>query len=110
MYAIRSYYDVRKYFTNYLDQYKDATGGLMGEKGLKYIITDSWEAGVSNWTDNMIEEFNKRNSYDIHTWLPVLTGKIVGSSSASEKFLWDYRNTLEAMVAEYHYDERNNFV
>lgn len=96
---------VRKYFTNYLNQYKDATQGLMGEKGLKYIITDSWEAGVSNWTDNMIEEFNKRNSYDIHPWLPVLTGKIVGSSEASEKFLWDYRNTLETMVAEYHYDE-----
>ncbi|HPF52939.1 MAG TPA: glycosyl hydrolase, partial [Draconibacterium sp.] len=57
---------VRKYFTNYLDQYKDATGGLMGENGLKYIVTDSWEAGVANWTDNMIEEFNKRNSYDIH--------------------------------------------
>lgn len=96
---------VRKYFTNYLDQYLDATGGLMGAKGLQYIITDSWEAGVSNWTDNMIEEFNKRNTYDIKPWLPVLTGKIVGSTAASEKFLWDYRNTLEAMVAEYHYDE-----
>jgi len=96
---------VRHYFNNYLDQYKDATGGLMGKEGLQYVITDSWEAGTANWTDNMIEEFNKRNSYDIVPWLPVLTGKIVESSGKSEKFLWDFRNTLEQMVAEYHYDE-----
>ncbi|WP_321374867.1 glycosyl hydrolase [uncultured Draconibacterium sp.] len=96
---------VQNYFNNYLDQYQDATNGLMGEKGLQYVITDSWEAGAANWTDNMIEEFNERNSYDIKPWLPVLTGKIVESSIASEKFLWDFRNTLEAMVTEYHYDE-----
>ncbi len=96
---------VRNYFNNYLDQYRDATGGLMGERGLQYVITDSWEAGTANWTDHMIEEFNKRNSYDITPWLPALTGKIVESSSASERFLWDFRNTLEEMVAECHYDE-----
>lgn len=96
---------VRKYFSNYLDQYMDATGGLMGNNGLQFVITDSWEAGTANWTDRMIEEFNTRNSYDIHAWLPVLTGRIVESSAASEKFLWDFRNTLEKMVAEYHYDE-----
>jgi hypothetical protein len=96
---------VRNCFNNYLDQYKNATGGLMGEKGLQYVITDSWEAGTANWTDNMVEEFNKRNDYDMVPWLPVLTGKIVESSGESEKFLWDFRNTLEQMVAEYHYDE-----
>jgi len=40
---------VKAYFDNYLDQYKDATGGLMGKRGLQYVITDSWEAGVANW-------------------------------------------------------------
>ncbi len=95
---------VTNYFTNYFDQYKDATGGLMGDRGLQYVITDSYEAGAANWTDRMIEEFNQRNSYDIIPWLPVLTGKIVKSSEASEKFLWDFRNTLEEMIAEYHYD------
>jgi hypothetical protein len=96
---------VRNYFTNYLDQYRDATGGRMGAKGLQFVITDSWEAGTANWTDHMIQEFNKRNSYDIIPWLPILTGKIVKSSKASDKFLWDFRNTLEEMVTEYHYDE-----
>ncbi len=96
---------VKNYFTNYLNQYQDATGGLIGKNGLQYVITDSWEAGCANWTDNMIEEFNKRNSYSLIPWLPVLTGKIIKSSEASEKFLWDFRNTLEEMLAEYHYDE-----
>ncbi len=96
---------VRNYFTNYLDQYKDATGGLMGKEGLQYIITDSWEAGTQNWTDNMPAEFKNRRGYDIAPWLPVLTGKVVGSAEASDKFLWDFRRTLEELVAEYHYDQ-----
>ncbi len=96
---------VTAYFENYLDQYKDATGGLMGKRGLQYIITDSWEAGVANWTDDMAKEFSKRSGYDMIPWIPVLTGRIVESAEASERFLWDFRNTLEELVAEYHYDQ-----
>lgn len=95
---------VRNYFTNYLDQYKDATGGLMGKRGLQYIITDSWEAGTQNWTDNMAAEFKARRGYELTPWLPALTGKVIASAQQSDKFLWDYRRTLEEMVAEYHYD------
>ncbi|MDX8339400.1 glycosyl hydrolase [Draconibacterium sp. IB214405] len=96
---------VRNYFTNYLDQYKDATGGLMGEHGLQYIITDSWEAGTQNWTDNMPAEFKNRRGYELFPWLPALTGKVIESAQATDKFLWDYRRTLEELVAEYHYDQ-----
>jgi hypothetical protein len=96
---------VKAYFTNYLDQYKDATGGLMGAKGLKYIITDSWEAGTQNWTDNMMAEFKTHRGYDMLPWLPVLTGHIVESAAASDRFLWDFRKTLADLVAEKHYDQ-----
>jgi hypothetical protein len=97
---------VKAYFENYLDQYKNATGGLMGNKGgLQYIITDSWEAGVQNWTNNMMEEFAKRRGYSMLPWMPVLTGHIVKSSEESDHFLWDYRKTLSELVAEYHYDQ-----
>ena len=95
---------VKAYFDNYLDQYKDATGGLMGKKGLQYVITDSWEAGTQNWTDNMITEFRTRRGYDMLPWLPVLTGHIVESSEASDAFLWDFRKTLSDLVTEKHYD------
>ncbi len=96
---------VKAYFDNYLDQYKDATGGVMGKRGLQYVITDSWEAGVANWTDNMIAEFMARRGYDMKPWLPALTGRIVESAEATDRFLWDFRKTLSEMTAEYHYDQ-----
>ena len=96
---------VKAYFDNYLDQYKDATGGLMGKRGLQYMITDSWEAGVANWTNDMIAEFAKRRGYDMKPWLPALTGRVVESAEATDRFLWDFRKTLTEMTAEYHYDQ-----
>ena len=102
---------VKKYFTNYLDQYENATGGLMGKKGgLQFMVTDSWEAGAQNWTANLPAEFEKRRGYSIIPWIPVLTGHVVKSAEASEQFLFDYRKTLSEMVAEYHYDALTNIL
>jgi len=96
---------VKNYLDNYLGQYKDTVGPLMGKRGLQYVITDSWEAGTQNWTDDMIAEFNKRRGYDMRPWLPVLTGRVVGSAEASDRFLWDFRKTIGELTAEYHYDQ-----
>ena len=95
---------VRKYINTYLDMYKDATGGMMGNKGLQYMILDSYEAGHMTWTKAFPEDFAKRRGYDIKTWIPVLTGRIVKSAEASEKFLWDFRKTIGELIAENHYD------
>jgi len=96
---------VRNYFENYLNQYKDATGGLMGEKGLQYLITDSYEAGQMTWTPRMAEEFESRRGYPLLPWMPVLTGEIIESTEASEQFLWDWRKTISELIAENHYDQ-----
>lgn len=96
---------VKAYFNNYLDQYKDATGGLMGKRGLMYVVTDSWEAGVQNWTDSMMVGFSMHRGYDMLPWLPVLTGQIVESAEASDRFLWDFRKTIADLTAENHYDQ-----
>ncbi len=95
--------NVKDYFDHYLDNYRDATGGMMGKRGLKYVINDSWEAGTENWTEAMIPEFKKRRGYDPTPWMPVLTGRVVGSAAESDRFLWDYRRTLEELLAENHY-------
>jgi len=97
--------DVKDYMNTYLDNYKNAVGALMGKRGLRYVINDSWEAGTANWTDDMIAEFTKRRGYDPRPWLPVLAGHVIESSQASERFLWDYRKTLGDLLAEYHYDQ-----
>jgi hypothetical protein len=94
---------VKAYFDEYLDQYESATGGLMGKRGLQYVINDSWEAGTENWTNGMIPEFVKRRGYDPMPWMPVLTGHIVGSAADSDRFLWDFRRTLAELLAENHY-------
>jgi len=96
---------VKAYLDNYLDQYKNATGGLMGKRGLQFVITDSWEAGTLNWTDNMMAEFAKRRGYDMRPWLPVLVGHVVESAEASDRFLWDFRKTIGDLTTEYHYDQ-----
>jgi hypothetical protein len=96
---------VKAYLDTYLGNYQDTVGPLMGKRGLQYVITDSWEAGVQNWTDDMIPEFTRRRGYDPRPWLPVLTGRVVESSEASDRFLWDFRKTLGDLVTDYHYGQ-----
>jgi len=92
------------YYTYYLGQLKDAAGAAMGQRGLQYILNDSWEAGQANWTDNMMELFAEHRSYDMTPWLPVLVGHVVESSEASDRFLWDFRTTIAELTAENNYD------
>ena len=95
---------VRKYINTYLDMYKSASGGMMGSKGLTHMILDSYEAGHMTWTKTFPEEFLKRRGYEIKKWMPVLTGRVVKNTEASEKFLWDFRKTIGELIAESHYD------
>jgi hypothetical protein len=97
---------VKDYFDKYLDSYKETVGpDLMGKKGIRYIINDSWEAGSQNWTDNMIAQFKKLRGYDPLPWMPVLTGQVVESAEASDRFLWDFRKTIADLIAYEHYGQ-----
>ena len=96
-----------RYFRTYLDLYKEVAGGMLGEKGIRYLLVDSYEAGAYTWTPKMAEEFKARRGYDLLPWLPVLTGEIIGSSEMSERFLWDWRRTLGELFSE-NYDRIND--
>jgi hypothetical protein len=97
---------VKHYMDHYLDSYKETVGAdMLGKRGIRYVITDSWEAGSQNWTDDMIAEFTKRRGYDPRPWLPVLTGRVVESSTASDQFLWDLRKTIADLTADEHYGQ-----
>ncbi|MEK7781623.1 MAG: glycosyl hydrolase [Verrucomicrobiota bacterium] len=65
----------------------------------KRVVADSYEMGSQNWTDGFGEKFQKRYGYDPKPWLPVLTGRIVGSADQSERFLWDLRRLVADRVA-----------
>ena len=95
---------VKNYMDHYLDSYKSAVSSKwIGKRGVTYVVTDSWEAGAQNWTENILAEFQQRRHYDPHPWLPVLTGRIVRSADESDAFLWDFRKTLADLVADEHY-------
>ncbi|UWZ82481.1 glycosyl hydrolase [Occallatibacter riparius] len=97
---------VKDYFEKYLDSYKETVGPeLMGKKGIRYVINDSWEAGSQNWTDNMIAQFKKLRGYDPTPWMPVLAGRVVESAEASDRFLWDFRKTIGDLIANEHYGQ-----
>ncbi len=94
--------DMEAYFHGYADPIAGSLGPLFG-KTLRYFMVDSWEAGMQNWTDDMVEEFRKRRGYDPTPYLPVLAGRIVESAEVSDRFLWDFRRTLEDMFADCHF-------
>jgi hypothetical protein len=97
---------VKKYMDTYLDSYKETVGaGLMGKRGIRYVINDSWEAGTENWTDTMISDFTRLRGYDPRPWLPVLAGRVVESAQASDQFLWDLRKTIADLTATEHYGQ-----
>lgn len=70
---------------------------------LKYLASDSWELGGTNWTGNFREEFRRRRGYDPVLYLPVVSGRIVGSRELSTRFLADLRRTVADLVNG-HYD------
>ena len=97
---------VKNYMNGYLDSYKNTVGSdYMGKRGIRYVINDSWEAGSQNWTDDMIAQFKKLRGYDPLPWMPVLTGQVVESAEASDRFLWDFRKTIGDLIANEHYGQ-----
>lgn len=97
---------VRDYFEKYLDSYRETVGtDEMGKRGIRYVVNDSWEAGYQNWTDDMITDFKRLRGYDPIPWMPVLTGRVVESAAASDRFLWDFRKTIADLIANEHYGE-----
>ncbi len=61
---------------------------------------DSWEVGSQNWTKNFRQKFQKLRGYDLLPYLPVVTGRVIGSLEVSERFLWDLRQTVSDLLVQ----------
>jgi hypothetical protein len=68
-------------------------------RALKHVVADSYEMGPENWTDDFAADFQQRYGYDPLPYLPVLTGRVVGSADQSDRFLWDVRRMVADRVA-----------
>ena len=75
--------------------------GLAGAgRALVATHIDSWEVGSQNWTPKMRDEFRQRRGYDLLPFLPAFTGRIVDDAEATERFLWDLRQTVSDLLVE----------
>jgi len=89
-----------RYFRNYIELYREAAGGMLGKRGIRNMLVDSYEAGSATWTRNMAEEFEARRGYPLLPWLPALTGELIVGSEETDAFLWDWRKTLGELFNE----------
>ena len=67
------------------------------------ITMDSHEGGSQNWTPLMLEEFRRHQGYDLTPYLPVLAGYVVESVKKTSQVLYDYRQTIAALIKEKYY-------
>ena len=98
-----------RYFHTYLDLYKEAAGGLLGERGIQYLMIDSYEAQQMTWTPKMEQAFKTARGYDLRSWMPALAGEVIGSAKATEDFLFDWRETIGELFAA-NYDRVNDIL
>ncbi len=89
------------HFDNLIEKIVAQNKALAGQdKTLVGTHIDSWELGPQNWTPLMREEFKKRRGYDMVPFLPAFSGRIVGSTEATERFYWDLRQTVSELIVE----------
>ena len=73
-------------------------------RSLRYLASDSWELGGTNWTGKFREQFQTLRGYDPVLWLPVVAGRIVEDRAQSTRFLNDLRRTVADLITSEHYD------
>ncbi len=79
------------------------TLGPLAKKGKVGLLIDSYEVGMQNWTPLFPTEFEKQKGYNVLTYLPAMTGRIVGSVDSTERFLWDIRRVQANLIADNYY-------
>ncbi|MDF7823433.1 glycosyl hydrolase [Pontiellaceae bacterium B12227] len=99
--------EVDKMSRKHLDSHFDAFVGeflkrLTPEEktAFKYVVADSYEQGSQNWSDDLQTDFEEKYGYDPIPYLPVLSGRVVKSPEASDRFLWDLRRMVADQLAD----------
>lgn len=69
-------------------------------RSLRYVVSDSYEVGGQNWTEDFIDSFKKKYGYDPVPFMPALNGDVVDSRDASDRFLWDMRRLIADRLAD----------
>lgn len=99
--------EVDKMSREHLDGHFDAFVGELltrlkpeEKTALKYVVADSYEVGSQNWTDDLPVSFKEKYGYDPVPYLPVFSGRVIGSPQDSDRFLWDLRRMVADQLAD----------
>ncbi|WP_160148123.1 glycosyl hydrolase [Rubripirellula obstinata] len=99
--------ELDKMSREHLDTHFDAFVGKLVSRltaeektALKYVVADSYEKGSQVWSDDLEEVFESRYGYDPTPYLPVMSGRVVDSPEASDRFLWDLRRLVADQLAD----------
>lgn len=95
---------VHFHYEKFLSKFIDKLGPYK-TKTFQGFTTDSWEAGKQNWTASLKEEFQKRRNYAVGPWLLAVTGRILKSEEATNRFLWDMNKTQTELLSNNYYGE-----
>jgi hypothetical protein len=89
-------------FDNWFGKTLDRLGPA-GNRALKVVHVDSWEAGTQNWSPAFPAAFRDRCGYDPIPWIAAMCGVPVGGMEASESFLFDVRRTIADLATDNFY-------
>lgn len=100
--------DIDKFNTNAADlHWRESVKPWLDNPGTKSVISafhiDSYERYYQTWTAQMAKEFYDLRGYTFTGYLPVLTGRIVNNLNESERFMWDFRNTVTDLIHENYF-------
>jgi len=87
------------HFNLFIDRLQEKIGDI-GNTPIKYFYLCSYEVVGFVWTPAMLEEFEKRRGYSMKPFLPALQGRIIESKDITERFLYDYQQTLSDLLIE----------
>ena len=92
---------VTLHMDRFLGELKRHLGDDLPAAGLRHVLLDSYEAGESNWTPGMREEFAARRGYDPLEFLPILGGYTnLYSAAEVEKFRADFDRTRKDLFRD----------
>ena len=80
-----------------------APGGPSDKGRLQGMVIDSWECHTQTWTPEMEAEFARLRGYALRGWLPALAGYVVNDPLTSERFLRDWRATINDLLVTNYY-------
>jgi len=94
---------VRLQYDSWFGEARRQLGPQLATRVLTTFHVDSWECGCQNWSASFAQEFAARRGYSLLSYLPAIAGHPIGNAEQTERFLYDFRQTIAELVDEKFY-------